>query len=92
MLKRISPYLLSLGGVLSDYTTTTQGLRLGFSEINSHYHPVLALVVFWGLITLLAWALPKKNSMNLGVHALVFLSFLGAINNAALILGLFPGL
>jgi len=91
MLKRISPYLLSLGGVLSDYTTTTQGLRLGFSETNPHYHPVLALAVFWGLITLLAWALPKRKSLNLSAHALAFLSFLGAINNAALILGLFPG-
>jgi len=91
MLKDAGPYLLSLSGVFSDYATTSKGLSLGLSESNPCYHPILALTVFWGLITLLAWLTPKKGSWSLGRYALAVLSFIGAINNVALILPLLSG-
>lgn len=92
LLKDVGPYLLSLSGVLSDYATTGKGLSLGLSESNPCYHPVLSLSVFWGLITLLAWLTPKKGSWRLSRYALAILSFIGAINNIALILPILSGL
>ena len=92
MLKRVVPFILSLAGVLSDYATTRIGLSLGFYETHPQYHPVLALVIFWGAIALLSATLPKKGFWRLSVSGLASTSYLGAINNILVILGLFSGL
>ena len=87
----VLPFLLALGGVLSDYVTTTIGLGMGFYETNPEYHPVNALMIFWGAIALLSLTFPRKH-WTLGANGLALTSYLGAINNTLVILGLFSGL
>ncbi len=89
---RKTPFVLSLGGVLSDYATTTIGLGLGFYETHSQYHPMWALLIFWGAIALLTLTLPKKKSWRLSIYGFALAPYLGAINNLLVILGVFSGL
>jgi len=86
------PFLLALGGVISDYITTTIGLSMGFYETHLAYNPLWALLIFWGAIALLVLALPRKKPWTLGINGLALISYLGAVNNTLVILGLFPGL
>lgn len=91
-IKGISPFLISLCGVIADYITTSTGLNLGFYETHPQYHPVLALLIFWGAVTILTIALPKKGVWWLSINGLASVSYLGAINNTLVILGIFSGL
>ncbi|MCJ7632136.1 hypothetical protein MUP77_07045 [Candidatus Bathyarchaeota archaeon] len=94
VLKRIVnvlPYLLSFVGILLDYLTTTIGLSLGLHETNALYHPVLALIIFWGMLTFLNLTLPKKGLWNISKNMLVLASFLGAFNNIYVITSVFRG-
>lgn len=86
------PFLLALGGVVSDYMTTTIGLKMGFFETNPQYSPVWALLVFWGAITILTLTRPRKKTWTVAANGLALSSFIGAANNTLVILGLFPGL
>ena len=88
----MQPFLMALCGVLSDYVTTILGLRMGFCEACPQYHPVWALLVFWGSITILTIALPRKKPWNLGAIGLSAASYLGAVNNILVILGLTSGI
>jgi len=89
---RIPPFLLALGGVVSDYVTTTIGLGMGFYETHPQYHPFWAILYFWGVITILTVALPKKRLWTLCINGLASASYLGFVNNALVILGIFPGI
>ncbi|MEM2110806.1 MAG: hypothetical protein QXX08_02890 [Candidatus Bathyarchaeia archaeon] len=91
-LKRLLPFLLSLGGVLLDYLTTTIGLSLGFYETHPAYHPLKALFVFWGAITLLVLLLPKEKLWKISINGVALISYLGFVNNTLVILGIFQGL
>jgi hypothetical protein len=88
------PFLLALGGVLSDYATTTIALNFctGLHETHVQYSPVLALTIFWTAITVLTLALPRKKPWTIGINGLALASYIGAINNTLVILGLFTGL
>jgi len=86
------PYILSIGGVLSDYLTTVIGLGLGFYETHSAYHPLSALLIFWGAITLLTLLLPKEKLWRMSIKGIALASYLGAVNNTLVIFGIFPGL
>jgi len=88
------PFLLALGGVLSDYATTVMGLstNLGFREVNLQYDPLWALLVFWGAITIWMLTLPTGKLRGLATNGLALVSFLGAVNNALVIGGLSSGL
>jgi len=90
----ITPFLIALGGVLSDYATTTYALNYctGLYETHPQYSPVWALLIFWGAITVLTLTLPKKKPWNISINGLASASYLGAINNILVILGLFPGI
>jgi len=88
----ILPFVLSLGGVVLDYVTTSLGLNLGFYETHPDYHPLNALLIFWGAIILLNLVLPKDKMWKLSVNSLALASYLGAVNNTLVILGIFPGL
>ncbi|MDH5795193.1 MAG: hypothetical protein OEZ24_03705 [Candidatus Bathyarchaeota archaeon] len=88
----ILPFLLSLGGVIMDYMTTMIGWGMGFLEINQQYHPVSALLVFWGAITILTLAVPKKRTWLVAANGLALSSYIGVANNTLVILGLFSGL
>ncbi len=88
----VLPFLLALGGVLSDYATTTIGLSMGFHETHPQYHPAWALLVFWGAIALLTLALPEDQQRNLSTNGLALASYIGTVNNTLVILGLFSGL
>ncbi len=89
---RFLPFLLALGGVVSDYITTNIGLGLGLYEINRNYHPLLALLVFWGITAILVLLLPRERSWRMSINTLMLTSYLGAVNNILVILGVFPGL
>jgi len=91
-LREMTPFILSLGGVLADYVTTTIGLGLGFTETHPQYHPLTALAIFWGAITVLTLTMPRRSPWNLAVHGIALVSFLGGVNNLLVILGVFPGL
>jgi len=88
------PFLLALGGGVSDYVTTTIALTMctGLYETHPQYSPVWALLIFWGAIAVLTLALPKEKPWTLSINALALASYIGAVNNTLVILGLFPGL
>jgi len=88
------PFLLALGGVVSDFATTKIALNYctGLRETHIQYSPVLALFIFWTAITVLTLALPRKKPWSLGISGLALMSYIGAINNTLVILGLFSGL
>jgi len=88
------PFLLALGGVICDYATTTIGLTMctGLYETHPQYHPAWALLTFWGAIAVLTLTLPKQKPWNIGISGFALTSYIGAVNNTLVILGLFPGL
>ena len=92
VLRRFLPFLLTLGGVISDYITTTLGLGLGFYESQPNYHPLLALLVFWGITAILVLLLPKERPWRMSINTLMLTSYLGAVNNTLVMLGIFPGI
>lgn len=92
MLRNILPFIISLGGVLSDYITTIIGLSLGFYETHPNYHPLWALIIFWSAILILTLTSPKSKTWYLSLNGLASASYLGAINNTLVILGIFSGL
>ncbi len=83
----VFPFLLALGGVISDYATTLVGLNMGFCETNSQYHPARALLVFWAALTLVSLALPQSRFRRIAAYGVVLGSYLGTANNSLLILG-----
>ncbi len=89
---RFLPFLLSFGGVALDYLLTTIGLGLGFYETHPEYHPLKALLIFWGAITVLTLLLPKEKLWRISINGIALASYLGAVNNTLVILGLFSGL
>ncbi len=91
-MNRVIPFVISLFGVVSDYVTTRIGLSLGFYETHPQYHPILALIIFWGSLALLVSTLPKKNFWQMSVNGFASVSYLGAVNNILVILGIFSGL
>ena len=91
-MNKLIPFILSLGGVLFDYATTTLGLTLGFREVHPSYHPLKALAVFWGVVAVLTMVLPKEKSGAILANGIAFSSYLGAVNNMLVILGIFAGL
>ena len=88
----LTPFLISLAGIVADYLTTRIGLGLGFYETHTQYHPILALTIFWGALTLLTLTLPKGKTWKITKNLLASISFLGFVNNTLVILGIFPGL
>lgn len=88
----VLPFLLALGGVASDYISTIIGLSLGFYETHPQYHPLWALLYFWGALVVLTVALPKKKTSTISVNGLALASYIGTINNVLVILGIFQGL
>ena len=88
------PFVLALGGVLSDYATTTIALNfcMGLHETHAMYSPVLALTIFWAAISVLTLALPRKKPWTTGINGLALASYIGTVNNTLVILGLFSGL
>jgi hypothetical protein len=88
------PFLLALGGVISDFTTTTIALNFctGLHETHVQYNPVWALLIFWMAIAALTLTLPRKKPWSIGINGLALVSYIGAINNILVMLGLFSGL
>ena len=91
-MKKLTPFLTSLGGVVTDFATTRIGLSLGFFEAHPQYHPATALIIFWGIIAAMTLISPKKNGLNLYALLISVYSYLGTVSNTLVILGLFTGL
>jgi hypothetical protein len=87
----IPPFLLALVGVILDYMCTTIGLTMGFYEINPQYHPVWALLYFWGVMVMFALFMPKNKIRMLSLYGFAAVSYMGVVNNTLVILGLFHG-
>ena len=88
----VLPFLLALGGIISDYVSTSIGLNMGLYETNPQYHPVWALLYFWGIMAMFTLLLPRKKIRLLSLYGLATTSYLGIINNILVILGMFPGI
>ena len=88
----LTPFLLALGGVLTDFLTTQVGLTVGLCEANPNYHPVCACIVFFTVLYLLMKLLPPKKSWNRLIMGIALLSYFGTIHNLLVLLGVFPGL
>ena len=54
---------------------------MGFFETNPQYHPVSAVLVFWGAVTALTSVLPKKRAWIVVVNGLALSSYIGVANN-----------
>ena len=84
--KSLFPFILSLGGIITDYITTVIGLSLGFTESHPQYSPINAIIIFWGCIALLHVTLPKSKIWRLNIQILALVSYLGTINNLLVLL------
>ena len=89
---KLVPFILSLAGVLSDCVTTAIGLDMGFYEMHPSYHPLNALMVFWGAIAALTMLLREDRLKTTIIDGISLMSYLGVINNTLVILGIFSGL
>jgi hypothetical protein len=87
----IPPFLLALGGVFLDYMSTSIGLTMGLYEINPQYHPVWALLYFWGVMVMFALFMPRRKIRVLSLYGLAAVSYFGVLNNTLVMLGLFHG-
>jgi hypothetical protein len=85
------PFGVASIGIISDYLTTSIGLQCGFSEANPAYHPLWAVLVFFSLIALLTLFSRRQRHTKWTVIGFASLSYIGAINNTLVLLGLFPG-
>jgi hypothetical protein len=79
-------------GVVSDWITAQVGLGMGYYETHLMYHPVLALAIFWTAIIILLKVLPRGGRWDIAICFLASWSFLGAVNNTLVIMGVFSGL
>jgi len=89
---RLSAFVISLMGVAADYVSTCLGLGRGFYETHLQYHPLLALAIFWVAVAVLALSLPRGRWWEGSIRFIAAWSFLGAVNNTLVILGIFGGL
>jgi hypothetical protein len=83
----VLPYLISMLGVLLDYLTTAMGLGLGLYESHPSFNPLLAVAAFWGIQALVNLMLPKGRVRTFSTRMFVIVSFLGALNNTLVIMG-----
>ena len=86
------PFLIALIGNLFDYITTQVGLRIGYIETHPNYSPLFSIMIFTIIISVLSLVLPNSRNYRASIIILSLLSFLGAVNNTLVILGLFNGL
>jgi len=86
------PFIISFIGVIADYITTSIGLGLGFYETHLQYNPVIALMIFWGALSVLSLTLPNKKAWTTCKNIIALTSFLGSANNTLVILGIFTGI
>ena len=82
----IRSFLISLGGVVSDYITTTIGLGIGLSEKNPFYSPFGTIMVLWTSLVILALSLPKGRTRRVSISALALASYFAATHNLLVIL------
>lgn len=87
----LTPFLLVLGGVSTDFLTTQIGLTIGLRESNPHYHPVYACVIFFTILYLLTTLLPPKKLWKRLTVGIALLSYFGTVHNILVLLGFFPG-
>jgi len=82
---------IALLGVISDWITTQVGLGMGYYETHLMYHPVLALAIIWTPIMFLLMVLPRDGRWDYAIYFIASWSFIGAVNNILVIMGIFSG-
>ncbi|MBM3292151.1 hypothetical protein FJY84_05685 [Candidatus Bathyarchaeota archaeon] len=85
-------FIVSIAGVILDFFTTVVGLSQGYVETHANYSLFNAFVIFAGANLILSLTLPKSKNWKIGALFISSWSFLGAINNTLVIMGLFSGL
>lgn len=85
------PYLLAFLGVVFDWLTTQVGLSRGFYETHSVYTPANALLIFMAALFFLEFILGDFQYKRQYQIFIACMSFLGAINNTLVLLGLTHG-
>lgn len=88
----LTPFLLALGGISTDYLTTHIGLSFGLHEAHSNYHPIYSLIIFFTLLYLLTNLLPKQKLWKQCIVGVALLSYFGTVHNILVLAGIFPGL
>ena len=87
----MTPFAIAVTVILLDYLSTLMGLSLGLRELHPNYHPIWAGVVFSMALTLLAFTLPRDQWGRRCIVGIASCSYVGAINNALVLLDIFPG-
>jgi disulfide bond formation protein DsbB len=87
----MTPFVIAATEILLDYLFTGMGLSLEIRELHPNYHPVWAGVVFSVALTVLTFTLPRDRWGRLCILGIASCSYVGAINNALVLLGIFPG-
>lgn len=83
---------IALLGVVSDWITTQAGLGMGYYETHLSYSPFFAIAIFWYAMVFLLMAMPRGRKWDAAICFLASWSFLGALNNALVMMGVFSGL
>ena len=87
----MTPFAIVMTGILLDYLSTLIGVSLGLRELHPNYHPVWAGVIFSMALTLISFTLPRDRWGRRCILGIASCSYLGAINNALVLLGIFSG-
>ena len=92
VVRSLTPFLLALGGISTDFLTTQIGLNIGLREANRNYHPLYACVIFFSVLYLLTKLLPPQKLWKRLTVGVALLSYFGAVHNILVLLGIFPGI
>jgi hypothetical protein len=85
----VIPFVIAMTGVLLDYVTTTIGVSVGFREAHPQYHPVWGVIIFSLALVLLTLSLPRRKWWSRCITGVALCSYLGPVNNALVLLGIF---
>ena len=88
----LTPFLIALGGVSTDFLTTQIGLNIGLREANPNYHPMYAFVIFFTILYLLTKLLPRQKLWKRLTMGVALLSYFGTVHNIFVLLGISPGI
>jgi hypothetical protein len=90
--RSLTPFLLALGGVSTDFLTTQIGLTMGLREANPNYHPMYACVIFFTILYLLTKLLPPQKLWKRLTIGVALVSYFGTVHNILVLLGIFSGI
>lgn len=88
-MRTIIPYFIAVLGITLDWLTTYIGLGRGFYETHLSYTPLLALLIFIGVLVFMEVTLRGFKYKKQYQSLIASMSFLGSVNNTLVLLGVF---